>query len=353
MKYPYALCADLHFHPWSQFGATGSGGVNTRLQIALDEIDRMAKELMDAGGDTIVIAGDIFHVRGSIDPEVFNPVANKFRELNDQGIGFIAIAGNHDLKGKETTELGNAFQSFEGNGFQIASKPQTIGDLLMIPWQSSRDKLIQVMRDTAGAWSNGGRSDTDVIIHAGIDGVLSNMPDHGLKAADLASFGFRRVWAGDYHHAKDFGNGVFSIGASTQQTWGDVGTKAGFWLVYDDREQWFASHAPEFVDVDPDTDPDEWPLIVDGNYVRVRGFKLSNEDIKTMRTELEGLGAKGVNFQVARETVSIRTGGAPTAALTLEASLAKYINDQIADAALNTAVQAACREIMTVVRTAA
>jgi DNA repair exonuclease SbcCD nuclease subunit len=352
MKFPYLLLADLHCHDWSWGSKSGPDGVNSRLRVIIDELERAAGELRAAGGDTIVIAGDLFHTRGSIDPEVFNPVFEAMERLLKSGIKIVAIPGNHDLKGKETTELGNSFQSLGRlQGFRIATVPMAYFHVALIPWQSSTAKLHEAIESYTCDCP--GRANMDLIIHAGIDGVLSHMPDHGLKAEALAEYGFRRVFAGHYHHHKDFGNGVYSIGASSHQTWSDVGTKAGFCLVYKDRVEWRASHAPEFIDITPDTDPDDYPLIIPGNYVRVRGFKLSNEELKLMRDELEALGAKGVSFQVARETPTVRATGRAAPAMSLEASLAKFIKDTIEDERLAFMVQESCNDILSVVTSAA
>lgn len=355
MKYPYLLLSDLHAHKWSQFSKINADGVNSRLQHILDEIDRGIDELKKAGGDTVVIAGDLFHERGKIDPETFNPVARKIKDHRSTKFRFIALPGNHDLTGKETTELGNAFQSFKIDKlFDIATTPSLYeSQLLLIPWCSTVDKLHEAIENIIKATGIDAkdRAGLDLIIHAGIDGVLKDMPDHGLSAAKLAAYGFRRVFAGHYHNHKDFGNGVYSIGATTHQTWSDVGTRAGFSLVYEDRVQFFASHAPEFIDLDPSDEVDEWPLIVPGKFVRVRGFKMSNAEVEETRKTLLAMNAAGVVFQVAREETSIRSTGGPAKVMSMEASLANYITKQIADATLAAKVDAACKDILSVVTT--
>lgn len=356
MSKPYCIVSDLHFHNWSQFSYVDPDGVNSRLRISLNEFERAADELLKAGGTRMVIPGDVLHVRGSVDPTVFNPVHDAVRRVLQKGVYIDAIVGNHDLASKETSELGNSFQALGAlTGFTVITKPTLKENIAFIPWCSTIKGLNEAVEwlITNEPQVTTLRDQMDLVMHAGIDGALDGMPDHGFSSSDVEAWCFRRAFSGHYHNFKDFGNDVYSIGASQHQTWSDVGTKAGFLLVYPERVEWRASHAPEFVDISPDTDPDEWPLIVDGNYVRVRGFKMSNEEISLMRAELEGLGAKGVNFQVARETATMRTGGAPATALTLEASLAKYINDKIADLALAAAVQDACKDVLSVVNTAA
>lgn len=329
---PYLLVSDIHAHPWSAFSTINEAGLNSRLAIQLSELERAASELLKRGGYKVYFAGDLFHVRGSIDPEVFNPVHATFSRIAASGIGVTAIPGNHDLKGRETTELGNAFQTLQsigehGDNFRVVTKPQVFDDrrIAMIPWCASKDKLREAQASLDTIIKN--RADYDLIIHAGIDGVLDGVPAGGLSAAEVASWGFKRVFAGDYHNHKVMEGGkVVSIGATTHQSWGDIGSKAGFLFVYDDHIEWQASHAPEFVEISGEDDPDEIPLIVDGNYVRVRGMKLTDGEIKTFRTQLEEMGARGVSFQVAREAVVAREGSIAGAASTLDQSVDKFID---------------------------
>jgi len=348
---PKGIVADLHCHAWSQFSKVGPDGVNSRLTIILDELERAAAEVRRLGGFHLIIAGDLFHVRGSIDPEVFNPVHERIKRILRTGVSIIAIAGNHDLKGKETTELGNAMQTLGAlSGFAVVTEPKVIGDVLYVPWQSTPAKLLEAIERFI--YDNSLDSDVlaalDLVIHAPVNDVLVSLPDHGLDPDKLAGLGFRRVFSGHYHNFKQVRPNVYSIGATTHQTWGDVGSKAGFLIIDDEKVNWNASRAPSFVDIDETTDAEEIPLIVDGNYVRVRGLKLTNEQIKKMDLELRDCGALGVSFQVAREVVSARTG-APTKITSLEESITKYINDTIG----NVEVLGACKDILSAVTSVA
>lgn len=346
-KPPYLLVSDLHCHAWSAFAKTGPDGLNSRLKIILDELERAAEVLRKAGGNLIVIAGDIFHERGKLAPSVFNPTHATFKKLL-RDFRIIAIPGNHDLEGKDTTELGNAIQSLGAlNDFAVITHPELVApNLAMIPWCSSYDALRQAAMELFDGCAH--MQHADLIIHAGINGVIAGLPDHGLDAIEVAGWGFKRVLGGHYHNHRVLEGGkVVSIGATTHQQWGDIGTKAGFLLVYDDRIEHHASHAPAFIEITGDTDPEEIPLLVDGNYVRIRGMKLTDAEIGKFRAELEEMGAKGVMFQVARETVSARSGKTAKG-LTLEESVAKHIDGlKLPNAA---AVKSICEDILTSVR---
>lgn len=333
---PYAILSDQHCHAWSAFAGHKVNGVNARLATILSEMERAAEELHSAGGDLMVFAGDLFHVRGSIDPEVFNPTFETISKILDTGIKIVAIPGNHDLKGRETNEVGNAIQTLESlDNFWVHTEPMRLcfddTRLLVVPWISDPKALLEVLKkERQELLDHGYRlSQFDVIIHAPVNGVL-NIPDHGLDAGELAKLGFMRVFAGHYHNHKHLGGGIYSIGATTHQTWSDIGTKAGFLLVYPDRVEYRASHAPSFVEVTPDTDEDEIDLIVDGNYVRLRGFELDDAEINEWNRSLTKAGAAGVSFQVQRKaTGSLRTGATPKIG-SIESSVAEFI-DQMKD----------------------
>ncbi len=357
MSAPYLVVSDVHFHKWSAFGARDADGISTRLKIILNELDRAAEALEKAGGRDIVIAGDTFHVRGSIDPEVFNPVHEAIQALTLRGFRFVAIPGNHDLASKETTELGNAIQSLNAlDGFTVYTTPTKTfvaggQKMLLMPWVSTNDGLraeIEKVKAAHGAEI----AEVDLVMHAGINGVLIGLPDHGLDAAEVASWGFKRVLSGHYHHHKVFEDGkVISIGATTAQTWSDVGTKAGFILVYPDRIEWQASHAPSFVEVTEETSEEELPLIVDGNYVRVRGKSASDSEINDMRRDFLALGAKGFSYQGVREVVSARAGaGATHKAVSLEASVSEFIKTRSLTPEDEAAVSRSALEVLAAVR---
>ena len=327
---PYGILSDQHCHSWSQFATTRPDGLNSRLAIILDEMERAAEEVKAAGGDTLFFAGDLFHVRGSLDPEVFNPTYERIETILKGGVNIFAIPGNHDLKGKETSELGNAMQTLDKlDGFSVFTTPMcrndpAFGMVLMVPWCSSVEalgaKLAKAAKDLGESLK-----DTDLIIHAPVNGVLMGIPDHGFYAADLAKYGFRRVFSGHYHNHMDFENGVYSIGATCHQTWSDIGTRAGFLLVDQDKVTFRASRAPKFVEITSETPEDDIPLIVDGNYVRVRFETVTSAQALELREGLTEMGAAGVVIQATKAAAVTRSGSTVKTGASLEASVANYV----------------------------
>ena len=328
---PYGLTSDQHCHNWTSFATTDIDGVNSRLRIICNELERAADETLKAGGQSLYGAGDLLHVRGSINPTVLNPLRDTVRRICDKGIRFRLIPGNHDLESRESDEIGNAVRALmDIKGVEVCDKTTMFPDdkVIMVPWYSTTEYLLAELNRLKPLKC--GIEKYDLIIHAPVDEVVAGIPSHGLTAEMLADIGFKRVFAGHYHHHKDFGNGVYSIGATTHQAWGDVGSKAGFLIVGDDVT-YRASWAPQFIDVNAEDEEDEATIAmrVDGNYVRFKGGVMTEAEIKTAREGLLEMGANGVVVHAIRESATERpTGGAAKKTVTLDESVSQFIKDK-------------------------
>ena len=283
--------------------------------MILNEINRCCETLQEAGGDTVVIAGDLFHVRGKLTPSVFNPVRWMLEKWMSKGVFFQVIPGNHDLESDDSKELSSAVSMLSHPNWLIEHEPIITSSMAMVPWIKEHHALlnaIERLRELARA--DGMQvANIDLFLHAGIDGVLSGVPASGLTVDKLATFGFRRVFAGHYHHHVHLGDGVFSVGSPTHQTWSDIGTKSG-WLIVDMPGEtknagvkWYSTHAPQFVEITSETDEAMLPLLVDGHYVRARIGQATPAQIKHWQDELKEMGAKGVLIQSSPAPVMIRT----------------------------------------------
>ncbi len=351
MKKPYGVISDTHHHNWSAFATVTPEGINSRLAMTLQETKRCAAEVKKAGGDTLYHGGDLFHVRGSIAPSVLNPTMDCYREINASGVQIVINAGNHDLEGKEAERVSSAITALEGVGCRVVNKPNygDFDDVVIIPWIPNIANLKAAIEYVDPA----DRAGCDLLLHAPIDGVIPGLPDHGLDWNYLDGLGFRRILAGHYHHHKNVGGNVWSIGSLTPQTWSDVNAKSGFLIVHPTEVKWFASHAPSFVEIDGSTDPDEIPLIVDGNYVRVKINSSKAADIEAMRQFMTDSGAQGVTVLQVKDVAPVsRAGGATLkAGATLEQSIGDFIKMKAYPREVE--LSRLCGDILATVRSAA
>lgn len=299
MSLVYGICSDAHLHNWSAFSRVDKNGLNSRLGHILDQIQVAAHDLRTAGGRTLYITGDLFHVRGSVSPTVLNPTIDLFARLTtDLDLNIRVLPGNHDLESRDSSALGNACESLRTiPGIEVISTPTLFEDdhVVMVPWYDRLDDVrrhiyacltdLNAKGEASNAWT--------LMIHAPVNGVLTGLPDHGFNAAELARYGFKRVFSGHYHNHKRFKGEVYSVGATTHQTWNDIGTRAGYLLVSDTDVVFRTSSAPRFMDLDIRWDEHEAREQCKGNYVRARLGEATEEEISHLRDQLKTWGALG------------------------------------------------------------
>lgn len=326
----YCLVSDIHLHNWSTFATTDpADGVNTRLRGTLQELQRAAVILrMEYDGNLLVCAGDLFHVRGHLSPSMLNPVLETFQRLREAGFTFLCIPGNHDLESRDAHRLTSAITTLEGAGVKAINDPccwqHGLIQLAFIPWFTSASQVMAEAKNLRERLST--PSSVDLILHAPLDGVLPWLPNHGLTPTALAELGFRRVFCGHYHHHRDFGNGVYSIGALNHQTWNDVNSEGGFLIVTPEAVHKYESKLPRFVDLSG-MPPAEWATAAKSNYVRIRA-NLSPEESDAVKKQLSDYGALGASVQPLNQSARTRTSSAVSAGASLEESIRAFIAQQ-------------------------
>lgn len=328
MSKPYVIVSDLHLHNWQAFCNVLPGGMNSRLAGLLSEIFRAASELQKAGGSNMYVAGDVFHVRGSIAPSVLNPVIATFKKIIEMGITVRMIAGNHDLEGKDSVALSNAVTALEGIGVRVCHSGFVFTDdqVVMIPWFDKLDDLREEVKVI------GGMKDFDLIVHAPLNGVITGLPNHGLSSEEIALWGYNRVFAGHHHNHVNTAAGIYSVGALAHHTWSDVGSKAGFLLVEPKEAEgvtWFKSHLPEFVDIRAEMTETDAELAADGNFVRVKVIDSKMTTVEQMREWMQKAGAKGVIIQPVKQAANKRDSAITSsisAGASLEQSVSEYVS---------------------------
>lgn len=358
MSIPYGIVSDVHVHSWSQFSTILPTGINSRLQDILDALETAAKHVLNSEGKRLYIAGDLFHVRGSVSPKVLNPTKDLFEKLTGKGLEIRVLTGNHDLESRDSEALSNACEALSPiEGVKIVSSMTIFHDdnMVMIPWYDNLDDVrkyiaaaIEEIEDLGDVASN-----YSLMIHAPMNGVLTGIPDHGFYYKELERFGFKRVFSGHYHNHRKMGDTeVYSVGALTHQTWGDVGTLAGHLMVDGSSVIHFKNASPEFRDYDIAWDDDTAAENCKGNFIRVRLGEADEDEIEMIRDHINGLGAKGCLVQavaVPKGTATARTASAAAKAPTLNESVSEWIKNNSAPSTA-AEVDKLCAEIITEVK---
>jgi DNA repair exonuclease SbcCD nuclease subunit len=295
IKYPYAVISDVHCHNWSAFSHTTSSGINNRLLHILEGIELAATVLLASGGTDLVLTGDLFHTRGNVKPSVLNPTIDLFKTITTRGIKIHAIPGNHDLEGINSDILGNALHSLCSSGnFTCYTNPTYLAsNHLFIPWFEDAQKVLKLANQKVLEKPN-----LTLFAHVGLNKVIPGHIGNTLNPDDFLKEQFKYVFCGHFHNHVNFDDRVYSVGALTHQTWNDVGSRAGFLIVHEDRVEQHETYAPKFIDVF--ANPPE------GNYVRITGVTFEEDEAARAVATLKEHGALAVLDQSTRPAMVVK-----------------------------------------------
>lgn len=347
---PYGIVSDCHLHEWSPFSKIDAAGLNSRLQHIIYGIAEAGSNALAHGGDTLYITGDLFHVRGSVSPAVLNSAITLFEKLTLSGIQVRILAGNHDLSSRDSNALSNACEALRTiSGVKVISETTNFVDdkVVMVPWFDSMDRVREEIKDQIAFLAAAGddMAEWTLMLHVPVNGVIAGLPDHGFYAKELEMLGFARVFSGHYHNHKAFPGEVYSVGATTHQTWNDIGTKAGHLIVSDTGVQFVESTSPKFVEYNIAWDDDETIAQCEGNYVRVRLGAATDDEVTLIRDHLEGCGALGTLVQCipTPKTAASARATTVTSAMTVRESTEQWID---ANSAGTAGLKELCAKIM-------
>lgn len=260
-----AFTADLHFYGFSDFAkqilarwdddteeyVVGEGTlINSRLVDQTNAIVNMRNYLIKNNIDSLVIAGDIYNQRGSVETIVTNTVRRIFASFVNAGIDVYAIPGNHDQVSNEKIPE-NSLTTIEDSSF-VFNTPQVIDihgtNVLMVPYSKDKKYILDSIKS----------NDADVLVaHLGLTGAISGKTNtvmiDSYNYEDLCPDKFKAIALGHYHKPQYIGNeekGIY-CGANQQHNFNDEGEDRGLWVLDTDTFSWefVVIDSPKFVTV--------------------------------------------------------------------------------------------------------
>lgn len=258
-----AVTADLHLHNYTQY-ASLEDGRNSRLEWILKAFDGIVNISVERGCDALVIAGDTFHSRKSIDINVLESAYKRLRDASKR-IRLIILEGNHDIS--EASRKSTSIQVFSEIA-EIITKPVVItiagSRIGFLPWTDSRKKTASALKflKKRATYLIG-----HIALRSGVVGVHEYVMEGGIEPSVFRDFEW--VLLGHYHKHQCIRDNIYYVGSPIQHTWGESGDTKGFMIA--------GSTKPEFVEL-PDfprfikvRNPDDAETVRGIDYVKVVG----------------------------------------------------------------------------------
>lgn len=213
------------------------------LSVALNNIKKT---------DSVVLLGDIFDSRSSIDFKILNDAWDFFIKLSRSCKELFILAGNHDEYYKEfSRENTNCrFLEFEPGSDSKIAPVKVVTELsvikiadkncLFIPWIDNEDKKNAAKKALEGS--------NDVLFgHFDTIGLYTNTDPLSLPLSfSLEDFQqIPLVFSGHYHKRLKRGN-VQYVGSFTNTTFNDLDDIKGFYIINKDKVSFEGNGCPQF-----------------------------------------------------------------------------------------------------------
>jgi len=237
----FLLVSDLHI------------GLHNDSDIWHKVVIDLAKEIRDCciknDIEYIVVLGDWFHNRKSINVKTQNISHQIVKILNDFHIGI--IIGNHDIYFKNTVQPTSLEMFKKYNHIDIIDKTIVNGNISFVQW------LGDIPEKTKYCFG-----------HFEISGFHMNdnyVCKKGIEATKFSDF--KHIYSGHFHTPSRQGN-ITYLGAPYQQTFHDVGGKRGYYTWEDGDLQFIEFHKyPKFHKVN--TNDKITKKLVEGNIIKL------------------------------------------------------------------------------------
>ena len=290
---------------------TDSKEMNSRLFNILNGICDMRDYCSTHGITDVLMAGDLFHKRATIEVSVFNPAYKVLSSFRSLGINLHAIAGNHDDVDSSQIPM-TSIHAFK-DIIHVIEKPEyfTIEDteVVAIPYSKDKKFVINSMKELRESCKNPRQA--ILLCHLGVDGGLVGsgmyMMSDEYTLKDLMYDKWKYLVVGHYHQPQILEYNSIYCGTPVQNNFGDeLKGKDGYngFFVIDTKKRWDIEFvpiiAPRFITFSSveeleNADAD----FINSNYVRV---KSTAEQADKIQNKLETLlGEKTQNIRLELE----------------------------------------------------
>lgn len=300
--------ADWHLHNFKEFSKilsvkwdkniqrycisedTDSIEMNSRLFDIVNGLCDMRQYCENNNIYDVVVAGDIFHHRGTIDVTVFNAAYKVIKSFKDRGITLYLMAGNHDDVDSSLTPQ-TSIQSFKGLAKVIETpKKVTLRDnttLCCVPFSKDKEytiKSIESMLDSKNAI---------LVAHIGMMGgkVAGNIKmTEGYTLEEIHADKWNYVILGHYHQPQYLADNTIYCGSPIQTNFGEGSISYNGFFVVDTQaktSEFVSIVAPRFITIENlDGLNGVTKEFLNSNYIRVKAQAENLQAINDKLTEI-------------------------------------------------------------------
>ena len=209
----------------------------------------ISSKALSLGCDTVICAGDLWHEKHGVNPELLQIIYEELERSADNGVPWILLRGNHEigLKSKPHETLLTLFSGIA----TIAVRPRKLvwndTSVYFLPWYLG-DQYRLLSQTLAKATVSDSSSKKILISHIGLnEGFVSpsncyRVPQK-VSLKDLHPECYNLVFLGDYHTTQHLGDRTMYGGSPIALQFGDAPDQ-GVWLLDTDGPEVSLQNVP-------------------------------------------------------------------------------------------------------------
>ena len=188
-------------------------GIPGKIKDCIWSMDIIRQYANDNNIDEVLILGDLFHDRVSLNIEVLNAVYNQLKQSKEDGQHWLTFPGNHDMYMKN---------SWEVNSLRVLGEVITVYDkvgaisigkikFLVIPFVYYESKYMETLAEVEKQ-----ADENDILLtHIGVNGAKLNecFLLKNWNIVDFSKSKFKQIYTGHFHCHQQVGHNVWYPGS--------------------------------------------------------------------------------------------------------------------------------------------
>lgn len=297
-------------------------GIGNRQRDILWALNAVKKYCSKANIENIIILGDLFHDRQSLDIDVLCAAYDFFKDAKDKGQTWVAFPGNHDMFLKHSWDISSIKPLGEVLTIIDTVKILQFEDtrFWILPFIYSEPSYLKILRRIEEQYQDG-----DILLtHIGVCTAKLNVCFllQQWNIVDLTNSKFRRIYAGHFHLRQQVNNNLWYPGSILPFKFDEGDSSHGFY-VYDTELRshefiniWKAGKKfnegepvpPQYKSLHGDLLEEKTPSDIEGCNIRIAATKeYSPNEKQEIRERLTKMGARRITFtDMLREDADVK-----------------------------------------------
>ena len=293
--------------------------MNSRLFTLLNGICDLRDYCKDNNITHVLLAGDLFHKRETIEVSVYTPSFKVIKSFRDVGLQLHILSGNHDQVDSSQIPLSAIHPLSEvahtiekPSVFHLKDGKESV-EVVGVPFSKDKEFVLDSIRHLRTSLEN--PKEAILLCHLGITGGVVGSGQYSMKdeysLKELMFNKWKYLIAGHYHQPQILEYNAIYTGSPLQNNFGDERKGEGSegyngFFVIDTSKRWDMRFipiiAPRFITLSSAELTKSHKELIENNYIRVKSTAKDSDKVKKVLEDTE-VNTSQIRLELEKEYV--------------------------------------------------